>query len=84
MKFYTRKNENEKAQDIFLVSEVVWKMIIDACLIYEKRDKKKDIDWKIELMAGSHIRIFFYLLELLMMNLDLQIWKKDKHSKKTA
>ena len=36
-----------------------------------KKRKKKDIDWKIELMAGSHIRIFFYLLELLMMNLDL-------------
>jgi len=73
MKFYTRKkNENEKAQDIFLVSEAVWKMIIDACLIYEKKNiRKKDIDWKIELMAGSHIRIFFYLLELLMMNLDL-------------
>ena len=62
-----------------------------------KKDKKKDTDWKVELMAGSHIRIFFYLLELLMMNLDLKrkcntkakkndskfkFEKKDNHSKR--
>ena len=65
------KKMKMKSSRHFLSEWSCLKNDIDACLIYEKKDKKKDTDWKVELMAGSHIRIFFYLLELLMMNLDL-------------
>ena len=52
-----KKEKKWKAQDIFLSEWSCLKMM-PAWFDYEKKLKKTD-----RLMAGSHIRIFFYLLD---------------------
>ena len=72
MKIHTKRKENfKKAQYIFLVSD-------RSCFLKMPAELMTD-----RLMAGAHIRIFFYLPDtMLIMNLDEKQTKNNNATQK--